>query len=52
MSNYYFFLYIYTDVVEEKLTNVDIIDKYYKILFHLCTYGNLVSKQLLLKNIC
>uniref|UniRef100_A0A2S2QW82 Centromere protein I n=1 Tax=Sipha flava TaxID=143950 RepID=A0A2S2QW82_9HEMI len=36
-------LYWLLYVVEEKLTNVDIIDKYYKILFHLCTYGNLNS---------
>ncbi|XP_060860974.1 uncharacterized protein LOC132938260 [Metopolophium dirhodum] len=34
-------LYWILYVVEEKLTNMDIIDKYYKVLFHLCNYQNL-----------
>lgn len=33
---FYWLLY----VVEEKLTNMDVIDKYYKVLFHLCNYEN------------
>jgi len=33
-------LYWLLYVVEEKLTNMDIIDKYYKVLFHLCNYEN------------
>ncbi|XP_026805599.1 uncharacterized protein LOC113548754 [Rhopalosiphum maidis] len=33
-------LYWLLYVVEEKLTNMDIVDKYYKVLFHLCNYEN------------
>ncbi|XP_060840913.1 uncharacterized protein LOC132921748 [Rhopalosiphum padi] len=31
-------LYWLLYVVEEKLTNMDVVDKYYKVLFHLCNY--------------
>ncbi|XP_025198236.1 uncharacterized protein LOC112596687 [Melanaphis sacchari] len=33
-----YILYWLLYVVEEKLTNIDVIDKYYKVLFHLCNY--------------
>lgn len=45
VTDYNFILFISIDVVEEKLTNLDAIDKYYKMLFHLCDYGNLVIKH-------
>ncbi|XP_050539337.1 centromere protein I-like isoform X2 [Daktulosphaira vitifoliae] len=38
-SQYFFFWLLY--VVEEKLTNMDVIDKYFKLFFFLCDYGNL-----------
>lgn len=44
MYKYKHFFIFSLDIVEEKLTNMEIIDKYYKVLFHLCDYENLVSE--------
>lgn len=38
-----YILYWLLYVVEEKLTKMDMIDKYYKVLFHLCNYQHLIQ---------